>query len=58
MIKEITCYTFSFSNRVTSRFYNAKFLNAKPDANVIANKFMIGTDIQSTEEREFNFTGK
>lgn len=56
MIKEITCYTFSFSNRVTSRFYNAKFLNAKPDANVIANKFMIGTDIQSTEEREF--TGK
>lgn len=35
MIKEITCYTFSFSNRVTSRFYNAKFLNAKPDANVM-----------------------
>lgn len=54
MIKEITCYTFSFSNRVTSRFYNAKFLNAKPDANV--NEFMIGTGIQSTEESEF--TGK
>lgn len=33
MIKEITCYTFS--NRVTSRFYNAKILNAKPDANVM-----------------------
>lgn len=49
MIKEITCYTFS--NRVTSRFYNAKFLNATPDANV-----MIGTGIQSTEESEF--TGK
>lgn len=29
MINEITCYTFS--NRVTSRFFNAINLNAKPD---------------------------
>lgn len=53
MINEITCYTFS--NRVTSRFFNAINLNAKPDVMQIYDwdRHSINKKKEFTREKHF-----
>lgn len=55
MINEITCYTFS--NRVTSRFFNAINLNAKPDVMQIYDwdRHSINKKKEFTREKHFLF---